>query len=170
ERERPAVGDVRRVDPVRGEDGGRGADELHRREVGGGAGAREHVEHHQVRRPGRDAGERGAGVADGDLDARAVGGQPGGHEVDQARVQLDHALRRPGAGGGDVAGQRPGAAAEVQRADRLGRRGDQVGDVGQPADVLELQVGGVVEVDVRLCGAVEQQGPALRAVGVADEL
>ncbi len=42
--------------------------------------------------------------------------------------------------------------------------------MSQPPDVLELEMRGIVQVDVRLRGAVEQQRPSLWAVRVADEL
>ena len=44
---------------------------------------------------------------------------------------------------------------------------DQVAD---PPDVLELEVRGVVEVDVALRRAVHEQRPAVRSVRIADEL
>ncbi len=73
ERERPAVGDIRGVRPVRGERGGHGPHELHRGDVRRGARAGEHVQNHQIDRGGRDGRQRGPRVADGDLDAGAVG-------------------------------------------------------------------------------------------------
>jgi hypothetical protein len=42
--------------------------------------------------------------------------------------------------------------------------------VGEPADVLELQVGGVVQVDVGLRGAVDVERPGARPVGVPRQL
>ena len=119
----------------------------------------------------RHLGEPGAGVGDVHVEAQPVGGQPGAHQVDQRAVELHDALRRAGAGGRDVPGQRPRAAAEVQHAQRRGRRGIQrVEQVTDPADVLELEVGRVGEVDVALRGAVDEQRPGRRAVGVGHEL
>jgi hypothetical protein len=42
--------------------------------------------------------------------------------------------------------------------------------VGEPADVLELQVGGVVQVDVGLRRAVDVERPGARAVEVPGQL
>ena len=70
----------------------------------------------------------------------------------------------------EVAGERQRAAAEVQHAQRLTGRERQVGDVPDPADVLELQVTGVGEVDAALRDAVDEQQPRIRSVEIGDEL
>ena len=119
---------------------------------------------------GRGRGERGARVADRDVDAQPVGGQPVGDELGERAVELHDGLGRAGAGRGHVAGQRPRAAAEVQRAQRRVGRRAEVDQVTDPPDVLELQVRRVVEVDVALRRAVHEQRPAVRPVRVADEL
>jgi hypothetical protein len=52
-----------------------------------------------------------------------------------------------------------------------GRRGrEQVDGVREPADVLELQVPGIVQVDVGLRGAVDVERPGARPVGVPGQL
>lgn len=58
----------------------------------------------------------------------------------------------------------------MQHLQRLtgGRR--QVDDVSEPPDVLEVEVNGVVQVDVRLRDAVDQQHPGRPPVGVAQQL
>jgi hypothetical protein len=58
----------------------------------------------------------------------------------------------------------------VQRAQRLTRRERQVGDMADPADVLELKVAGVSEVDPALRDAVDEQEPGIRPVEIRDEL
>jgi hypothetical protein len=58
----------------------------------------------------------------------------------------------------------------VQHAQRLSCRCRQVDQVAEPLHVVELQVPRVVEVDVRLRGAVHQQRPRAGPVGVADQL
>ena len=59
----------------------------------------------------------------------------------------------------------------MQDAQRCGRRRvERVEQVAGAADVLELEVGGVGEVDVALRGAVDQQRPGRRAVRVGHQL
>jgi hypothetical protein len=58
----------------------------------------------------------------------------------------------------------------VQHAQRRPGRRDEVDGGGHPADVLELQVGRVGQVDVGLRGTVQQQRPARRPVRVTDQL
>jgi hypothetical protein len=58
----------------------------------------------------------------------------------------------------------------VQHPQRLpGRRGG-VDHVAQPPDVLEVEVAGVVQVDVRLRDAADQQHPGRPPLRVAQEL
>jgi acyl-CoA synthetase (AMP-forming)/AMP-acid ligase II len=80
-----------------------------------------------------------------------------GHDLLPGAVWFDDALAGAGPGHRQVPGQRPGSAAEVQHVQRSGR--GQIGEVPEPADVLELQVGRIVQVDVGLRGAVDQQRP-----------
>lgn len=53
---------------------------------------------------------------------------------------------------------------------RLAGRGDEVDDVPEAALVLEGEVGGVVQVDVRLRRPVDQERPGPRTVPVGYEL
>jgi len=86
-------------------------------------------------------------------------------------VELHDPLHRAGSGRGDVAGQRPRPAAEVQDAQRgRRRRVERVEQVSGPADVLELQMRVVGEVDVALRGVVDQQRPGRGAVRVGHQL
>lgn len=91
-------------------------------------------------------------------------------QLDEGRVALDDLLGGAGAGGGDVAGEGEGTAAEVHGLYRFAGRGDEVDDVPEAALVLEGEIGGVVQVDVRLRRPVDQQGPGPRAVPVGYEL
>jgi hypothetical protein len=58
----------------------------------------------------------------------------------------------------------------VQHPQRGAGRREQVDGVGEPADVLELQVQGVVQVDVGLRGAVDVERPGAGPVGVTGQL
>ena len=137
----------------------------------GDPGAGVDVEQHDVARVGRHLREAGPGVGDAHVEPQPVGGQPLVHQVDQRAVELDDALQRARAGRRHVAGQGPRAPAEVQDAQRRGRRGvERVEQVTGAAHVLELEVGGVGEVDVALRGAVDQQRPGRRAVRIGHQL
>jgi hypothetical protein len=139
--------------------------------VRGDAGAGIDVEQHDVVRGRRLGREPGAGVDDLHVEPQPVRGQPAAHQLDQRAVELHDPLHRAGTGGGDVAGQRPRPAAEVQDAQRgRRRRGERVEQVAGPADVLELQMRGVGEVDVALRGVVDQQRPGRGAVRVGHQL
>ena len=91
-------------------------------------------------------------------------------QVDQRGVGVDGQLGRARPGGRDVPGQRQGPGAQVQHAQLLAGRCCRVDDVPQPPDVLEVQVARVVQVDVRLRDAVDQQHPRGRPVGVPQQL
>jgi hypothetical protein len=58
----------------------------------------------------------------------------------------------------------------VQHAQRLAGRCRQIDQVPEPPHVLELQVPGVIEVNVRLRGSVHQQRPGPGPVRVTDQL
>ena len=58
-------------------------------------------------------------------------------------------------------------AAQVHGGDRRARLGEQVDDVPDPLDVLEAELRGVVEVDARLRGAVDDQLVPARVPAVA---
>jgi len=85
-------------------------------------------------------------------------------------VPLDDLLGGAGAGGGEVPGEGEGAAAEVDGVQGPAGGGGQVDDVAEAALVLEGEVGGVVEIDVRLRRPVDQQCPGTRPVPVGYEL
>ena len=143
--------------------------------MGRGAGLGEQVRHHHVEGSGRDLLEHGAGVSDADPHpsrpaAALVQGQPLPDQVHQRGIPLDGELAGPGPGRRHVPGQGQAAAAEVQHAQRLPGRGGQVDQVTEPPHVLELQVLRVIEVDVGLRGAVQQQRPGAGPVGVGHEL
>jgi len=89
-------------------------------------------------------------------------------QLGQLDVRLEHDLRRPGAFGVDVSGERQPAAADVSDPERTGRQG--VDDRGEVGDVLEAEVARVREVDVRLRTAVHHHGHATPAVLVGHEL
>lgn len=110
-----------------------------------------------------------AGVTGADVDS-AVGrqGQVLGDQGEQGRVGVHGALPGTGAGGGGVPGQRQRTSAQVQHIQRS-RRGDGVQEMGDAAGVLELQVGGVVQIEVGLGGAVHGQQPGGVAVQVGQQ-
>ncbi len=93
-----------------------------------------------------------------------------GDQFEQSVVRLHDVLAGAGAGGGEVAGQRQGAAAEVDDVERIARCGHGVQDVGEPLGVLELQVRGRVQIDVRLRRSVDGEQPGPRPVDVGHEL
>src|SRR5690606_8810282 len=154
--ERRPVGEVRHIDPALPQDAGDLVGVGGRGEMGGHAGAAEDVGDDHVRRVGRGRLHPGAGVrgVQGDV---AVGGQRQvcGDEVQQGAVGLDHLLPGAGPGDGQVAGQGEGAAAQVHRVQWASGPVEGVQDVAEPPGVLELQVAGVVEVDVGLRGPVD---------------
>jgi hypothetical protein len=78
--------------------------------------------------------------------------------------------REPGRVAATYRGSGQCAAAEVHDVDRPALLGGEVEHVAHPAHVLELQVGGVLEVDVRLRRAVHHQHPGAVAVGVPEQL
>ena len=71
--------------------------------------------------------------------------------------------------GGEVAREREPAAADVERLDVPAPFGDEAGRrVGEPADVAELEVRRVLEVDVGVAEAVEDERPAVRVAAVGN--
>ncbi len=112
-----------------------------------------------------------ASVAVAHPDRRAAGQrQLRADQVDERRLELDHLLPRTRPRGLDVPGEREGAGAEVQRRDRLARHPQLVDHVAHAGDVLEEEVRRIVEVDVRLRGAVddELEGARHETVGSDD--
>ena len=73
--------------------------------------------------------------------------------------------REPGPGRIDVAGKGEGAGAEVHGGERLTRHPQQVDHRAHAGDVLEVQVRRIVEVDVRLRGAVDLELPPAGVLG-----
>lgn len=90
--------------------------------------------------------------------------------MDEGGVAFDGLLGGAGASGGDVAGEGEGAAAEVHGLHGFARRGGEVDDMADAALVLEVQIRRVVEVHVRLWGAVDEQRPGPRTVPVGHQL
>jgi GTPase len=170
-RERRPVGHVAREDPGAAQRAPDGRRELRRGEVGRRAPSGEHVRDHHVEGARGQRLEHLPGVADANPDRPAPPErQPGPHQVHQRGVDLDRQLPRTRPGRRHVPGQRQRPRAEVQHVERLpGRRG-RVDHVGQPPDVLEVEVPGVVQVDVRLRDAVDQQHPRRPPVRIAQEL
>lgn len=80
-------------------------------------------------------------------------------QLDQSPVGLGHVLAGAGAGRRDVAGQCERAAAEVHGVQRCAGLAREVHDMGEPLHVLEFEVLRIVEVDVRLRGAVDREQP-----------
>ena len=87
------------------------------------------------------------------------------HELDQRRLELDHLLAGTRPGRLDVARQGQRAGAQVHRGERLARHPQQVDDRAHAGDVLEMQVRRIVEVDVRLRGAVDVELPPAGEAG-----
>ena len=168
--QRRAVGHVDGVDPA-GVKRAAGRDrELRRGQVGRRATAGEDVRDDHVEAARRHPLEPGPGVADVQPDPPAAQRQPEPDQPPQGLIHLDGHLRRRRAGRRHVTGQRERPGAQVQHPQRLTRGRGQVDQVPQPPDVLEVEVAGVVQVDVRLRDAVDQQHPRRPPVGVAQEL
>jgi hypothetical protein len=171
-RERRAVSHVGGEDPVPAQRApGRGR-ELRRGQMGRGATAGEDVRDDHVEGTRRHPLQDGPGVADVHPDPAAGDArrQPSPDEPPEGLVHLDGHLPGGRPGQRHVAGQREGSGAQVQHLQRLTRGRRQVDQVPEPPDVLEVEVAGVVKVDVRLRDAVDQQHPCRPPVGVAQEL
>jgi len=145
-----------------------GADEFDRGQMGRRAPPVEHVRDHHVEGACPEPLEHVPGVADPDPDPARR--QPPPDQVHQRGVDLNGQLRRARPRRGHVPRQRQGPGAQVQHAQRLPRRRRRVNHVAQPPDILEVQVAGVVQVDVRLRDAVDQQHPRGPPVGVPQQL
>jgi hypothetical protein len=132
--------------------------------VGRSAPSGEHVRDHHVEGTGLQPLEHGAGVADPDPDPAQR--QPEPHQLHQRGVDIDRQLLRAGARRGDVTSQGESAGPQVQHAQWSRRRRRGVDHVPQPPDVLELQVPGIVQVDMGLRDAVDQQHPCCPPVSI----
>jgi hypothetical protein len=124
----------------------------------------EDVRDHHVERVGPQPLEHRPGVPDPDSDPAQR--QPAPDQVHQRGIDLDGQLRRAWPGRRHVPGQGQRPGAQVQHPQRLSRRRRVVDHVAQPPDVLEIQVAGVVQVDVRLRDTVDQQHPRHPPVGI----
>jgi hypothetical protein len=165
--QRRPVGHVGGEDPGVAERATGGGRELHRGQVGRRAAAGENVRDDHVERPGRHAVKYGPGIADPNPGASAgPQRQPELDEAPEGLVYLDGHL--PGARPDrcHVADQRQGPGAQVQHVQRLTLRRRQVDYVPQPPDIPKLQVPGIVEIDVRLGDAIDQQQPPRPPVSI----
>jgi hypothetical protein len=143
-------------------------------------GAGEQVGDDDIEGPVRKLGQYGARVADLDPDPASFAPglptaalpqrQPVPHQVHQISVVVDGELRRSGPGGSYVPRQRQGTSAKVQYPQRHAIGPCEVEQVSDPPHVLELQVLRVVEVDVGLWSAADQQGPGVRTIGIGEQL
>ena len=165
--QRRPVGHVGGEDPGVAERATGGGRELHRGQVGRRAAAGEDIRDDHVEGPGWHPVQDGPGVAD--LNRYPPAGspavpqrQPDLDEPPEGLVHLDGA--RPDRR--HVADQCQGPGTQVQHVQRLTLRRRQVDYVPQPSDVLELQVPGIVEIDVRLGDAIDQQQPPRPPVSI----
>jgi hypothetical protein len=165
-----AVGHVDGEDPGLVQRPAGRARELHRGEVGRRAAAGEDVCDDHVKGTRGQPFQDRPRVADVHPDPPTPWRQLEPDQPPEGLVHLDGHLRRRRAGGRHVAGQREGPGAQVQHPQRLtGGRG-QVDQVPQPPDVLKVEVAGIVQVDMRLRDAADQQHPRRPPVGIAQQL
>jgi hypothetical protein len=119
------------------------------------------------------------GVQGGEADACVVGTDPDAgtagqwqvlaHEVGEPLVDLHHALPGARAGHRHVAGKRERAPAQVGHVERCARFGREIEDVAHAADVFELEVCRVRQIDVRLRCAFDQEHPGPVAISVGEQ-
>jgi len=88
------------------------------------------------------------------------------HERRKGRLPLDHLLPRSRTGRIDVARHGQGAGAEMHGGERS--RGQLIDHGAHAHDVLEVKVRRVVEVDVRLRGAVDDEFESARELRGGD--
>jgi hypothetical protein len=162
--QRRPVGYVGGEHPAAAYDTPNGRHELDRGQMGRGPPPGEHVRDHHVERVGPQPLEHRPGVPDPDSDPAQR--QPAPDQVHQRGIDLDGQLRRAWPGRRHVPGQGQRPGAQVQHPQRLSRRRRVVDHVAQPPDILEIQVAGVVQVDVRLRDTVDQQHPRRPPVGI----
>jgi hypothetical protein len=168
--QRRAVGHVDGQDPVLVQRAAGRGRELRRGQVGRRTTASEDVRDDHVEGTRRHPFQDGPGVADVHPDPPAPRRQLEPDQPPEGLVHLDGHLPGGRAGRRHVAGQRESPGAQVQHPQRLTRGRGQVDQVPQPPDVLEIEVAGIVQVDMRLRDAVDQQHPRRPPVGVAQEL
>ncbi len=174
EGETRAVGDVDGDDAAGREKAGEFAVELDARDVSRNARTGEHIDDDHVDRTVQGGGqpsEQRASIPVSNPDARLPGQREVlAHEGDEVVVEFQHLLARPRSGRMDVAGQSERTTPEVQRCQGLTGVAPLVDDMADALHVLEEQAGRVVEVDVRLRGAVDNEGVAAvsPAIGLDD--
>jgi len=166
-RQRRPVGHVGGEDPAVAERAAGGGREFHRSQVGWRAAAGENVGDDHVEGPGRHPVQDGPGIADADLGSPAgPQRQPELDEPPEGLVHVDGHLPGARPGRRHVADQRQGPGAQVEHVQWLTLRRRHVDYVPQPPDVLELQVPRIVEVDMRLRDAIDQQHPRRPPVSI----
>jgi hypothetical protein len=167
-RQRRPVGHVGGVDAAGAQHPAGRRHKLRGVQVGRRPAAREHVSDHHVAGAGPQPLQHRPRVPDPDPDPAHR--QPEPDQLGQRRVDLDGHLNRARPGRRHVPGQGQSPGSQVQHPQRLpsGRR--RIDHVAEPPDVLEVQVARVVQVNVRLRHAVDQQHPRRRPVGVPQQL
>lgn len=169
--QRRAVRQVRHVPPGGREGPAHVVQELGAGQVRGGAGAAEHVRDDQVRPAVGNLGQPGPRVHRPDADPRLrVQRQVFPYEGHQGGVDLHHLLGGAGAARRGVAGQGQGPAAQVHHVQGAAGGRDEVDEVADAPLVGEVEVEGVGQVDVRLRGPVDEQGPRPGALTVGGQL
>ncbi len=163
------VGEVEQHHPARPQHTGGIGEELHGGELLRDPALGIGIEHHDVGAPVGELGDSRETVHRSHPDP--VGSrqrQLAAYQRGQLGVRLEDDLRRPGALGVDIPGQREPGATDVRDPERAGRQ--RVDDRGEMGDVLEAEVVGVGQVDVGLGAAVHHHGHAAAAVLVRHEL
>ena len=170
------VREIGHVEPARSQDAGHLRHELAGQQVRRHVRADEGITHHHVAAGVRLGRDRGSGLADAQPQA-GPRAQPEGllGQLEHAGVELDDDLTCPVVGCGQVAGQGAATTAQVQDAPGIGLlcgpghdgQGFDAGD--QPADVLEVEPGRIVQVDVAGLHPVHEEGPASATVGIGNE-
>ena len=116
--------------------------------------------------PARPAGPRGpAGRAARGLPQR----QALAHQVDYGGIGINRELARARPGRRRIPRQAQRAAAEVQYPQGLACGRGEVEHVPETLHVLEVEVARIVQVDVRLRRAADQQGPGVRPVRIGEQ-
>ena len=142
-------------------------EELDRRHVPGRHTAREDVDDGEIVAARRACGpfDRRAAVVVLDRDLHPVRERECvQHELEQLAVQFDDVLRRARACGPDEAGDREGAGAQMQHADRDAALPHSVDHRPDQTRVFELEIDRIEWIHVRLRGPLDHEGiSAVRA-------
>ena len=163
-----AVDHVGDVDTTRPQDPVDVLDELRRCEVPRHRPTRECIAHDDIGTVVGQVAERLAAVADDHVDARARSGDTTeflGDHVDQLPVDLQHGLLAARARRLHVRGHGHRATADVDDVDRSGRA-ELLDRIDDPADVPELEMCGIVEIDVAVSEVVEHERASARPIVV----